>query len=235
MLLLRTSLAALAMVAFVGLAQAGSTQKDGGSRGCGSCQHSKGKGNCDGQCVGGKCVTCPKDEGPKGCSISCGTKTIEVTVYCCKCTTVCLLGPPSCGSALFGKGGCGNDGCKGGGAKGSCNDGSLFPNLGGKNDLCGKGYGCDTCRDCRSRNKKHLLVKTVEIECPVTKCEAKGAAGKKGGCGSRDKGKAPAVAPVEDIPSDPPPATIGQVGTQIMRTSHVTSESNVEGFGSFFK
>jgi hypothetical protein len=152
------------------------------------------KGGGKNGCSIGRCGKC------SSCTTGCGTVDITVKIYGCKCTTVCLLGPPSrglgcgkggsdkCGSDKCGqkpacapcavrqKSDCGKGGCGSCGQKSSLLGNSLFDGLGlsrgscGKDGECPKGYECDKCRECKSRVKKRLMVKEISIECPVTTC-----------------------------------------------------------------
>jgi len=250
MQVLRTSMAGLLVAALCGVSFAatpllsGATQKDGK----GSCHDGKGCSHSHGR------LGLATHKGGKGaCSVECGTKTVKVRVYGCKCTTVCLLGPPRCSSLCdllcSGGKGCGGKGDCGKAGKGACQNGACQGGC-GKGD-CGKGYGCDTSRRVCTRVKKHLLVKDVEIECPVTVCNSTD----KGSCGPCSSGKSGRllggkanggkvdggksqdskdVAP-QDVPDEPPPVRISQVLTGVIRASHVSSDSDTGTLGSLFK
>jgi hypothetical protein len=249
MQVLRTSMAGLLVAALCGASFAASPLLSGGTQkdGKGSCHDGKGCSHSHGL------LGLASHKGGKGaCGVECGTKTVTVRIYGCKCTTVCLLGPPRCsglrglmcggGKGCGGKGDCGK--ADKGDGKGACQNGACQGGC-GKGD-CGKGYGCDTSRCVRTRVKKHLLVKDVEIECPITVCESTDK-GRCAPCGSGKSGKpfggkakggklqdSKEVAP-RDVPDEPPPVRISQVVTGVIRASHVSSDSDTDTLGSLFK
>jgi len=109
------------------------------------------------------------------CKPVCGTKKVKHKVYKCECKTKCILGRPyyfrdfvrGCNDFFWG--------CE------SCK---------GKAESKGKKKGCDTSRVCRSRAKKHLLMKSESGKgIAITKCgegKSKGK-GKDCGCGQKSK------------------------------------------------
>jgi len=153
----------------------------------------------------------------------------------------CSQKPACAPCAIRQKSDCGKGGCGSCSQKSSLLPDGLFSGFGKskdscvKNDGCPKGYECDKCRECKSKVKKHLLVKEISIECPVTTCTPDD---KKGDDKTPPKAKAvaPIVAPTEaepeeatpetepadDVPDDPPPVNIGRRlnRLRVIRTSH---------------
>jgi hypothetical protein len=162
MVIVRTTLAMLVLVAMANLASAGGLQKDPGhgcDKGCGKDPCPKGCGKMD--CCGQQAC----------CTTKCDSTEIKGNCYKCVCTPVCLptrpccpFKDPSCGcdkgkGCCDAKGGCGH-GCKRG--CGDCGKGGKDGHEGktccstkggllcklGACDGCGKGCGKDGGKDC---------------------------------------------------------------------------------------
>ena len=190
MVIWRTSLATLVVVAVAGLASGQEACAPPACGSCGGCQKGEcQKGSCQKDCgkggkgcsPGGGLVTCCGE--CQGCTMTCDALEIHGNAFRCECTTICLPAQ-ACND------GCGKDCDK------DCD--ACDPKDVGKG---GKGFG-DLLNlwTCKPHVKKRLLMKNVVVcDLPIVVCDVdkvKGAENIKGGKGCDCHGQ------VQPMPDD---------------------------------